>query len=73
MLLHAAQDRHLKKRGVDVNICREVIVLEMVIVWVIAMVMTEVMMMMVVMTKRLDDLQRSVDSICGASQKGVVR
>ena len=25
-----------------------------------------------VMMKRLDDLQRSVDSICGASQKGVV-
>ena len=25
------------------------------------------------MMKRLDDLQRSVDSICGASQKGVVR
>ena len=24
------------------------------------------------MMKRLDDLQRSVDSICGASQKGVV-
>ena len=48
--------------------------MEMVIFWVIAMVMTEVMMMlMILMMKRLDDLQRSVDSICGASQKGVVR
>ena len=60
MLLHAAPDRQLKKKGVDVDICREVLVMEV------------MMMLMILMMKRLDDLQRSVDSICGASQKGVV-
>ena len=72
MLLHAAPDRQLKKRGVDVDICREVLGT----VWSIAMVIREVMkmlmMVMMMMMNRLDDLQRSVDSICGASQKGVV-
>ena len=37
MLLHAAPDRQLKKKEVDVDICREVLVMEMVIFWVIAM------------------------------------
>ena len=51
MLLHAALDRQLKKKGVDVDICREVLVMEMVIFWVIAMVMTEVMMMLMILTR----------------------
>ena len=66
MLLHAAPDRQLKKKGVDVDICREVLVMEV-------MMMLMILILMILMMKRLDDLQRSVDSICGASQKGVVR
>ena len=74
MLLHAAPDRQLKKKGVDVDICREILGIVCSIGMEIMEVMKMLMLMivMMVMMKRLDDLQRSVDSICGASQKGVV-
>ena len=45
MLIHAAPDRQLKKKGVDVDICREVLVMEV------------MMMLMILMMKRLDDFR----------------